>query len=86
MTFSYVLAATVLCVVVPPLVILYRIVRVRVPGPLRPQTLLLGTLLDKKYIPDLFTRHRSLATLQGEYGKTLRVVGPLGKVMVMFTG
>ena len=86
MAFSYALAATVLCVVVPPLVILYRILRVRVPGPLRPQTLLLGTLLDKKYIPDLFTRHRSLATLQSDYGKTLRVVGPLGKVMVMFTG
>ena len=65
MTFSYALVAA-LCVVVPPLVILYRIVRVRVPGPLRPQTLLLGTLLDKKYIPDLFRRHRSLATLQSE--------------------
>ena len=86
MTFSYVLAATVLCVVVPPLVILYRIVRVRVPGPLRPQTLLLGTLLDKRYVPDLFTRHRALAKLQSDHGKNLRVVGPLGKVMVMFTG
>ena len=86
MTFSYALAVAALCVVVPPLVILYRIVRVRVPGPLRPQTLLLGTLLDKKYIPDLFTRHRSLAKIQADYGKTLRVVGPLGKVMVMFTG
>ena len=86
MSFPYALAVAALCVVVPPLVILYRIVRVRVPGPLRPQTLLLGTLLDKKYIPDLFRRHRSLATLQSEYGKTLRVVGPLGKVMVMFTG
>ena len=63
-----------LCVAIPPLIILYRILRVRVPGPLRPQTLLLGTLLDKKYIPDLFTRHRSLATLQSDYGKTLRVV------------
>ena len=80
------LAVTVLCVAIPPLIILYRILRVRVPGPLRPQTLLLGTLLDKKYIPDLFTRHRSLAKIQAEYGKTLRVVGPLGKVMVMFTG
>ena len=75
MAFSYALAATVLCVVVPPLVILYRIVRVRVPGPLRPQTLLLGTLLDKKYIPDLFTRHRSLATLQAEYGKNFKSGG-----------
>ena len=80
------LAVTVLFVAIPPLIILYRILRVRVPGPLRPQTLLLGTLLDKKYIPDLFTRHRSLAKIQAEYGKTLRVVGPLGKVMVMFTG
>ena len=86
MTFSYAFAVAALCVVVPPLVILYRIVRVRVPGPLRPQTLLLGTLLDKRYIPDLFTRHRSLAKLQSDHGKNLRVVGPLGKVMVMFTG
>ena len=82
----YAIGVAALCVAIPPLIILYRILRVRVPGPLRPQTLLLGTLLDKKYIPDLFTRHRSLATLQGEYGKTLRVVGPLGKVLVMFTG
>ena len=86
MSFPYALAVAALCLVVPPLVILYRIVRVRVSGPLRPQTLALGTLLDKKYIPDLFTRHRSLATLQSEYRKNLRVVGPLGKVMVMFSG
>ena len=32
MTFSYALAVAALCVVVPPLVILYRIVRVRVPA------------------------------------------------------
>ena len=82
----YAIGVAALCVALPPLIILYRILRVRVPGPLRPQTLLLGTLLDRKYIPDLFTRHRSLATLQSEYGKTLRVVGPLGKVLVMFTG
>ena len=83
---SYLLALAALCLVALPLVILYRIVRVRVPGPLRPQTLLLGTFLDKKYIPSLFTRHHALETLQAEYGPAMRIAAPFGKVIVFFSG
>ena len=86
MAFSYALAATVLCVVVPPLVILYRILRVRVPGPLRPQTLLLGTFLDRKFVPSIFTRHHAFGALGEKYGRYVRIVGPLGKCTVFFSG
>ena len=70
----YAIGVAALCVAIPPLIILYRILRVRVPGPLRPQTLLLGTFLDRKYIPSIFTRHRSLgdapARNTGKYVKS----------------
>ena len=86
MAFSYALAATVLCVLVPPLVILYRILRVRVPGPLRPQTLLLGTFLDRQFVPSIFTRHHAFGALGRKYGRYVRIVGPLGKCTVFFSG
>ena len=82
----YAIGVAALCVAIPPLIILYRILRVRVPGPLRPQTVLLGTFLDRKFVPSIFTRHHAFGALGRKYGRYVRIVGPLGKCTVFFSG